>query len=203
MHQNVVNMHAALRETVKATQEQLASQLAAKKRAEEAKLAREMQTAEEKRKKLEQKQKAAALRAQEETKAEAEKSFAHQQMLDYRTAQKKARALKEEQEMQKKKEEIQKKKEAERHAREVQAQEEVAREKLASAKNKDFGLHAEPASTSAITDSVAPQMRPSQFVASSAPSGDSPTHGSEVKAKGSAFTQTLTLSVALAVLCSW
>merc|ERR1719453_1040601 len=39
MHQNVVNMHAALRETVKETQEQIASKKAAIKRAEEVKLA--------------------------------------------------------------------------------------------------------------------------------------------------------------------
>merc|ERR1719359_2682988 len=95
MHQNVVNMHAALRESTRETQEQLASQLAAKRRAEEAKLAREMQTAEEKRNKIEQKEKAAALRKEEQEKAEAERSYAHQQVMDYRAAQKKARELKE------------------------------------------------------------------------------------------------------------
>merc|ERR1719359_1260371 len=83
MHQNVVNMHAALRESTRETQEQLASQLAAKRRAEEAKLARDQQTAEEKRKKIEQKEKAAALRKEEQDKADAARDYAHQQMLDY------------------------------------------------------------------------------------------------------------------------
>jgi len=189
MHQNVVSMHAALRESTRETQEQLASQLAAKKRAEEAKLAREMQTAEEKRKKIEQKEKAAALRKEEQEKAEAERNYAHQQVLDYRAAQKKARELKELQKMEKKKE-------AERLTREKMAKEEAEREKQELSKEK----HEDTEQTPEITDTVdsSTSFRASQFVSS--PSMQSKPFK---EAKGSALTNTLSLSLVLAILCYW
>jgi hypothetical protein len=201
MHQNVVNMHAALRESTKETQQELASQLAAKaraeadkiareKHAEEAKLARDKQTAEEKQKKMEQKEKAAALRKEEQEKAEAERNFAHQQMLDYRAAQKKARELKE-------KEQMEKKKAAERAARDKAAKESQA-QRAEIAKQEE--LKAEAAEKNFITDEVKPSsaIRPSQFVSAEA------SHPEVVKeAKGSALAKTLGLSMILASTCLW